>query len=730
MIAEVIVEVANSNVDRVFDYKIPSFLTIEKGDRVVVPFGKRIIAGYVLNIKEKSDLNKALLKEIKDVKKQGKILPEMLELCSFMVEKYNIKKVDALKLFLTSEIRNESVKEKIVCFCELNQDFFEEYLSSKKASENQIGIINSLKNGQKLKSFLEKEFGLSAVKTLIKHNVIVVKEEKYEREPCAIKQEKKTVVLNEQQKNAVEAIKNCCCFKPFVLFGVTGSGKTEVYMTVIESLLKNNKTAILLVPEISLTPQVFGNLKNRFGDLVAVLHSGLSQGERFDEWNRIESGGAKVVVGARSAIFAPIKNLGVIIIDEEHENSYNSETNPRYKTIDIAKFRAKFNNCPLVLGSATPSVETFQKTVEKEYELLELPYRVHQTDMPKVQIIDMLTEMAVGNDSMFSRQLISDLENCFKNNKQALLFLNRRGYSSFMRCSMCGYVAKCTDCDAPLVYHKEDNMLKCHFCGKRYKVLTSCPNCKSSNIRQGAIGTQQVVSEIKKLFPEIPVVRMDNDTTRNKNGHQKILEEFAKFKPGVLVGTQMIAKGHDFSDVDVVGVIDADQSLYQSDYRSTEKTFQVITQVSGRAGRKNGGGKIDIQTYSPHHFVYKYIAGYNYKGFFDREINVRDTTNYPPFATIVRILISHEKESEAINETKKIFNELKPLKQKFGESIYFFDAMKSPHTRLKNKFRFQILMRFTSEKEYDIINEIYKGINKFQGGKCLIFVEINPSNLS
>ena len=727
MIAEVIVEVSSSNVDKIFDYLVPPFLTIEKGSRVLVPFGPRKIIGYVLDIKEKSRLSPNKLKAILEVKPQGKILPEMLKLFNFMVKKYNIKNVDALRLFVSNEVRKEAAKEKFVSVCYLCEEKLGEY--NKKMTDKALAVVGLLKTKPQPKPELTKTFGASTVNTLEKHGIILTKQQRVIRTPITMHIEKKSVSLNPDQQNAVKNISQAQN-KTFVLFGVTGSGKTEVYMNVIENVLSQNKTAILLVPEISLTPQVFSNLKNRFGDLVAVLHSGLSAGERFDEWSRIENGEASVVVGARSAIFAPIKNLGVIIIDEEHENSYNSETNPRYKTKDIALFRANFNNCPLVLGSATPSVETFEKTLNGEYALLRLPHRVHQTAMPSVQIVDMTTEIALGNDSMFSRKLVTELANCFHNSKQALLFLNRRGYSSFMRCCECGYVAKCTDCDAPLVYHKEDGVLKCHFCGKKFRALTACPNCKSPHIRLGAVGTQQVVEEIKKLFPTIPVFRMDNDTTKNKNGHQKILQQFAGVKPAVLVGTQMIAKGHDFSDIEVVGIIDADQSLYQSDYKSSEKTFEVITQVAGRAGRKTGGGKVIIQTYSPRHFVYKYVANYDYEGFFDKEVNIRETTNYPPFATIVRVLISHENENTAMQTTLKIFNDLKPLKTQNPDDVYFLNAMKSPHTRLKNKFRFQVLLRFTSEKSCDIIEKIYEVVNKFKNDKCLIFVEINPSNLS
>ena len=326
-------------------------------------------------------------------------------------------------------------------------------------------------------------------------------------------------------------------------------------------------------------------------------------------------------MGARSAIFAPLDKLGIIIVDEQHEQSYISESNPRYDTFDVAKFRAHYNGCPLVVGSATPSVDIYQQAKEGKVKLIEMPTRANGKELPKIQIIDMMNELRMGNSSIFSTQLIADLANVVNEKKQAMIFMNRRGFSSFMMCRECGYLAKCTDCDVNLVYHREDNRLKCHYCGKQYKVLDRCPNCGSDKIKQGAVGTERIVSELKEIFKDVKILRMDNDTTSRKNGHEKILEEFRSTKPAILVGTQMIAKGHDFEDVTLVGIIDADQSLYRGDYRSTERCFQLITQVSGRAGRSKFEGKVDLQTYSPRHYVYKFAANYDYKGFFKKEEN-------------------------------------------------------------------------------------------------------------
>ena len=484
----------------------------------------------------------------------------------------------------------------------------------------------------------------------------------------------------------------------------------------------------MLVPEISLTPQVLANFKARFGDKVALIHSGLSAGERFDEWKRIFFGQAQVVVGARSAIFCPLENVGIIIVDEEHEQSYVSESNPRYDTHMIAEFRKDYNDATLVFGSATPSIESYAKAIDGKYTLVEMPVRVNGMEMPKILVVDMLLEMRQGNNQIFSIPLIYELRDIIAQKKQAMIFINRRGFSSFQRCRQCGYVAKCTDCDVSLVYHRYENKLKCHYCGKRFRALDVCPSCGSQDIKQGAIGTERVVEELHKLFPDVQVLRMDNDTTSKKNGHREILNEFKNAKPGILVGTQMIAKGHDFEDVLLVGIVDADQSLYQSDYRSIERTFQLITQVAGRAGRSTKQGHVILQTYSPRHYVYHFASNYDYKGFFKKEANLRKVTNFPPYARIIRILFSHENENIVANECKLCYNKIKQVKEKYPKDFVYLDVMKSPLNKIKNKFRYQIMMRFGLDKADEIEDEIYACID--EKAKSSVFFETNPNNLS
>lgn len=654
------------------------------------------------------------------------ILPEMLKLMQFMVEEYNLKKVDVLRLFIPSEMRGEKIKPLYVNAYQKVENFDLDSFVCKKNAKKQQEIVDFLKNNEIIEAEQVKNFSDSAIKSLVNLGVIKkIPQEKYRTPKSNLNIENSEITLNNYQQKAVDGIKGQ---GTYLLHGVTGSGKTEVYMHLIERILKENKTAIMLVPEISLTPQVLQNFTERFGENVAILHSGLSAGERFDEWRRLLSGNAKIAVGARSCIFAPLQNVGIIIIDEEHDGSYISESNPRYNTIEIAKFRSTQNDCPLVLGSATPSLDSYSKVMSGEYKLFELPIRANGKPMPEIQIVDMLNEIRNGNTNMFSRSLLINLEECVKEKNQAMIFINRRGFSSFMMCRECGYVAKCTDCDVSLVYHKAENKLKCHYCGKRFHVLDVCPQCGSKSIKQGAVGTEQVVLELKKYFPDVPIFRMDNDTTRNKNAHEKILSEFRQTKPSILVGTQMIAKGHDIPNVTLVGIVDADQSLYQSHYKSAERTFALITQVSGRAGRSEKVGRVILQTYNPKHYVYRFAKLYDYKGFFDKEVNLRKTTGFPPYSTIIRLLISADSEEIAYEKTKNIIQKVRGMRETDRTNFVYLDAMKSPVARVKNKFRYQVLMRVINWQK--IRKQIYELCDNEKDAKISLFVEINPQNLS
>lgn len=723
MYASVIIDQDAKALDKEFEYIVPEDMQITLGMRVIVPFGARMLQGFVVDLKETCDYDASKLKKISlAVEDFACIKSEMLELMKFMARKYHLKLASILRLFLPSEMREGKVKELFAT----NYKLSGKEINLSKNAKKQQEIVDFLKEqGLASSAVLSAKFGMSAVKALGDKGVIIKEQVKVLRSPDFIKEESKRVTLNQMQQTAVEKIKEP---KTYLLHGVTGSGKTEVYMRLIDRVLGEGKSSIMLVPEISLTPQIMSNFKSRFGGQVALLHSGLSAGERFDEWKRLFAGEAKIAIGARSAIFAPLENLGIIIIDEEHEQSYISESNPRYDTHSVASFRSEFNHCPLVLGSATPSVESYENAKRGDYELVELPVRANGHDMPAIQIVDMLGEIRGGNSGIFSRQLVADLANVINNKKQAMIFINRRGYASFMRCRDCGYIAKCTDCDVSLVYHREDNRLKCHYCGKQFRVLDRCPLCGSENIKQGAVGTEKVVKELQDLFPGVKVLRMDNDTTSTKNAHQKILSEFKKTLPGILVGTQMIAKGHDFENVTLVGIVDADQSLYQTDYRSTERTFGLITQVSGRAGRSENEGKVVLQTYAPRHYVYKFASNYDYKGFFKKEENLRQTANFPPFSRIIRVLFADSDENYVRELLKVCYNKAVKLKDKYGDEIIYLDAMKSPIKRMQNKFRYQIMMRVKLPRADEIENELFEIVNS--ESKTSVFFEINPQNLS
>ncbi len=723
MFAKVIIDQDAKALDREFEYEIPDGLDVKEGMRVVVPFGNRSLQGFVVGISEECSFDKEKVKPIlRTIEDFAVIKKEMLQLMFYMADKMHLKLASILRLFLPSEMRTDKIRELIVKTCVLAENFS---MPSNRAKK-QIEIVEYLKGcGSEKMSELSNRFGYASLSALIKNGTIVVEEHHQNRTPEFDTLEKVERKLTPLQQRAVDTISED---KTYLLHGVTGSGKTEVYMNLIEKQLAKGKTAIMLVPEISLTPQVLANFKTRFGEQVALIHSGLSAGERFDEWKRIFFGEAKVIVGARSAIFSPIENVGIIIIDEEHEQSYVSESNPRYDTHDIAEFRRKYNNCTLVLGSATPSIDSYAKAIDGEYQLVEMPVRVNGMEMPKIVVVDMLMEMRQGNNKIFSIPLYYELKNIIENKKQAMIFINRRGFSSFQRCRQCGYVAKCSDCDVSLVYHVYENRLKCHYCGKRFKALDVCPSCGSTDIKQGAVGTERVVEELKKLFPDVPIFRMDNDTTSRKNGHRAILNQFRNAKPGILVGTQMIAKGHDFEDVLLVGIVDADQSLYQSDYRSIERTFQLITQVAGRAGRSSQQGRVILQTYSPRHFVYRFATNYDYKGFFKKEANLRKVTNFPPYARILRVLFSHEDEKVVAQECKLCFGKIKAIKEQYPDDFVYLDVMKAPLNKIKNKFRYQILMRFKLEKADEIEKKVFETVDP--KAKSSVFFEVNPNNLS
>ncbi|MDR3263989.1 MAG: primosomal protein N' [Clostridiales bacterium] len=726
MIAEVIIDISNDEVDRVFDYNAAP--DIKTGSRVIVPFLNRAVQGYVIKLKESSEFA-GKLKDIGEVLDESVISGGLIALMDFMTYKYNLRRIDVLHLYLPPDMRGGRVKELKRKFVILNPEMpYETILSGiRKTQPRQTELVESLESGGEYLSALTTLYG-STVNTLIKKNFLTVTDMPVRREPRGDSHEDRVFELSDDQKKCVGDI--ISGKGKFLLHGVTGSGKTEVYMRVIEDAVKKGKTAIMLVPEISLTAQFYKLFKGRFFDDVAIIHSGLSAGERFDEWTRILNKEASIVIGARSAIFAPLENIGVVIIDEEHDGSYISESNPRYDAKEVAAFRAEHDGAVLILGSATPSVDTYYAVKKGVYKLLRMPNRINKKCLPDIEIVDMCREVRNGNTGLLSHRLEEALSQTLKDGNQAMIYLNRRGYSSFVMCRACGYVAKCSECDISLTYHIEEDKLKCHYCGKKFYMIDTCPECSSKNLRYGKIGTEKVVKELNTIFPKAVILRMDNDTTSQKDGHDKILSAFYKKQADILVGTQMIAKGHDFSDVTLVGILDADMSLYFSDYRSNERTFQLMTQVAGRAGREKKGGAVVLQTYVPSHYVFRLAKRYDYEGFYDKEVNGREVTKYPPFTVIVRVLVTGSEDAAAMNAARAIYNDIKAFAAKNPAYFVYLNAMRSPVTRIQSKYRYQILMRIKNDAEKDdIIQNIYILAGKDKLKDVTVFTEINPQSL-
>ena len=485
----------------------------------------------------------------------------------------------------------------------------------------------------------------------------------------------------------------------------------------------------MLVPEISLTPQMVDNFISRFGkEKVEVLHSKLGIGERFDTWNRIIKEESKIIIGARSAIFAPVQNLGLVIIDEEHDSSYQSEMTPKYNAKEVANYIAEKNKCPLIFGSATPDMGTYKKALDKEIELLELTKRANNALLPKVDIVDLRDELANGNRSMISRKLKEEIEKNLDNKEQTLLFLNRRGYSTFIMCRDCGYTVKCKNCNITMTYHLKQDKLKCHYCGYETKRVTICPECNSQNIRYFGTGTQKLEQEINKLFPTATTIRMDIDTVTKKNSHEEIFKKFKNENIDILIGTQMIVKGHHFSNVSLVGVISADSSLNIEDFRANERTFQILTQVSGRAGREKKDGRVVVQTYNPDNMAIEFAKKQNYKEFYDSEIGIRKQLKYPPFCDIIMLSLSSIYEQDVINQSKKIYQYLK--KRVIGENIgiILYSPVPSPIDKIKNKYRYRIIIKCLYNNEINkLLQDMLENIDIKKDVR--LSIEINPYNM-
>lgn len=591
-------------------------------------------------------------------------------------------------------------------------------------------LINKIRLGSKQKEIIEflkkeKEVDLSeliqkigttraSVNKLKDKGIINIKEVDFYRKPEEIYSvAHKNINLNEEQLKVINKINNEMFDedkKPYMIHGVTGSGKTEVYMDIIEHALNQGLDSLVLVPEISLTPQTISRFKNKFGDIVGVFHSQLSEGEKHDVYKQVKEGNIRILIGARSALFTPFTSLGVIIIDEFHESAYKSEKNPKFSAIDVAKFIAKKRNVSLVLGSATPSIEEYYKAVNGEYNLLEINKRANNKPMPKIEVVDMKDELMIGNKSIFSSKLKSEIENTIKDNNQVMLFLNRRGYSNFVSCRKCGYVFTCENCDISLTYHKKTNTGKCHYCGYEKEIPTECPECKSKYIKPFGIGTQKIEEEIKSIFPDLKVLRLDRDTTSRKGSFEKILNDFKNREADVLIGTQMLSKGLDFDNVTLVGILSADMILKFPDFRSSETTFQLITQVAGRAGRSDKDGKVILQTYDTDHYSIKHAVNYDFKGFYEDEIKIRKLFDYAPFNNMISVVLSGKDNKQVENNARKMKESLEYLLRERGitDLSFILGPNQCSIGKINQNYRWQILF-----KDEDIEINLLKGIIKY-----------------
>ncbi len=670
MFAQVIVDIVHENVARTFTYRIPAALPVQVGQRVAVPFGRLMKEGVVVSLTEECGLPPDKLRDIREtLEDYPAILPDLITLAEQMAGEAHCPLAETLRLMLPAEMRGGRIAVKTEPCVQLTIPIGEvdEAIQAQGRSMKRKKLLDILRDGEKHGMaelrLLVKEPN-QAIRELQEDGLVQLLREEVLRRPggdeavipiadpalTPWQQEALDEILPEMRRGRGK----------FLLHGVTGSGKTEVFIRLVREALKMGKSAIILVPEIALTPQMVSWFRSRFGDGAAVLHSRLSAGERFDEWRRIRRGDARVVIGARSAIFAPCENLGLIVVDEEHETTYLSDHHPRYDARDVAALRCDNEGAALLLASATPSILSFARARRGDYTLLEMPRRVGNRPMPQVHIVDMRQEMESGNRSVFSGLLQQKLRACLQKGEQAMLLMNRRGYNTFVSCRSCGLVMKCPNCDVSLTYHQVNSgRLHCHYCGHMQDVPERCPECASRYIRYFGAGTQKVEDELHMLFPHLGaegIARMDIDTTSGKEGHARILEQFRSGRARILVGTQMIAKGLDFPKVTLVGVVAADMTLNLPDYRSRERTFQLLTQVAGRAGRGMIPGEVVVQTYKPEDEIIQLAAKQDYRAFFELEFSRRRTGLYPPFTIMARLLVESPSEADA-RKTAEMLNE-------------------------------------------------------------------------
>lgn len=717
MVVDCLVELAHVFIDKTFSYRVPDYLEdkIIVGKRVVVPFGKQILEGFILSISYSSQDD---LKEIISVSDIIPLNSEMLDLGKYIKDTYLCSLMTAYQAMLPLALKARKkidMKIKYDKFITLN----DVDLSNFKFNEKQEKIITLLKKDKVIKKELLDLTSKSSVNTLIKKGIInITYSEAYRYKRDVV--EKSDFSLNDDQLNVYnEVINGFGKDLTYLLYGVTGSGKTNVYIKIIEEVIKIGKTAIMLVPEISLTPQIIDRFYSRFSR-IAVLHSGLSDSEKYDEWRKIYKGEVDIVVGARSAIFAPLKNIGVIIIDEEHSDTYKQDNNPRYDAIDIALWRSKYHKAPVILGSATPRLESYARAKKGVYKLLTLDKRHNDVEMPTSIIVDMNKEFKKSN-SYYSNILLDKIRLEIKKGNQVILFLNRRGYSTTLMCPSCGEAVKCPNCDITLTYHKSSNMLRCHYCGYA-KVKDKYCKC-GEELREFGYGTEKAMEELSSLVSDAKIIRMDVDTTTKKNSHENIIKSFQNKEYNVLIGTQMIAKGLDFPSVTLVGILNADISLNFPDFRASEETFQIINQVSGRSGRKVKG-EVVIQTFNPLHYALRYSKDNDYIGFYNEEMKIRKKLSYPPFYYLCMIRVVSSDYNKASEESIKIS---KLLRSKINNSIILGPSVANIF-KLNNKYRFQIIIKYKNVLEIiDTLRDIEE--HYFNNKDIKLEITFNPRRL-
>ena len=723
MYAEVIIEYPVKSLDKVFTYDIGnSFINIiKKGMKVKVPFGKQILNGIVINITNKKpnyETKSIISIENKDIY----LTDEQIRLANFLKKETLCPLISAFQALLPSALKIKNQQhdyDNYDVYISLKNNNIDDFINKYPRRVKQIEILKQLKT----RRLLKKDISLAILKPLDELGYIKYEYERKYRININNDLEK-PFVLNEEQQKAYDTVASSYNkYMTYLLLGVTGSGKTEVYMHLVSDVINMGKTAIILVPEICLTTQTVQRFYNRFGKNVAIFHSGLSEGEKYDEYQKIYNNEVSIVVGTRSSIFVPLNNLGIIILDEEHSDTYHQENNPRYDTIEVAKYRASINNIPLILASATPSLEAKARADKGVYKLLLLSKRANNMLLPTISIVDMKKEMPKHN-LIISDELKTAIDSTLSKNEQVILLLNRRGFSTFVSCSNCGYTYKCPNCDISLTYHKTTNNLRCHYCGYYVSKDETCPNCHEESLNYLGLGTQKVEEYLNTLFPNKKIIRMDQDTTSKKGSYQKIINAFASHEYDILLGTQMISKGLDFKNVTLVGVINADTSLNIPDFRANEKTFSLLYQTSGRSGRDIKEGKVIIQTYNPDNMVLNYVKNNDYNNFYLYEMDIRHKLKYPPYTYICLIVIK-SKDYEMVSKEANIIKNM--LSKNLKDEI-ILGPTPAGLFRINNIFHFQITIKYKNDELLKkTINDIL--VMYIENNKIDINVTFNPVHL-